>query len=295
MNSPPVSVGSLRGTPSRIRPEYARLNRVVRRSELAHAAAARRSLRDQIARLELELAATLARTYPRVTAAGRSPTAARACSASRARAHPRRARRARQRRRAGASSARAQAQARARLQAMRADPPRFKGAVDHQRRARPARLHDLRGPPSGRACSAPGGASRSPPAARDAGTTSSKRRRRPKTTAPQVPPRPPRARVAERPRSARRRPGTRSRWSSSAVLRRDRLHRRRPLRARRRHGRTLLALGFALGALGGLDTAVREHFAGYRSHTLVLAAFPAVAVAVLGALAGAPLFARRRR
>ena len=43
-------------------------------------------------------------------------------------------------------------------------------------------------------------------------------------------------------------------------------------------GRTLLALGFALGALGGLDTAVREHFAGFRSHTLVLAAFPAVVV-----------------
>ena len=45
-------------------------------------------------------------------------------------------------------------------------------------------------------------------------------------------------------------------------------------------GRTLLALGFALGALGGLDTSVREHFAGYRSHTLVLAAFPAVVAAV---------------
>ena len=34
--------------------------------------------------------------------------------------------------------------------------------------------------------------------------------------------------------------------------------------------------GSRLGALGGLDTSVREHFAGYRSHTLVLAAFPAV-------------------
>jgi hypothetical protein len=45
-----------------------------------------------------------------------------------------------------------------------------------------------------------------------------------------------------------------------------------------------------LGALGGLDTAAREHFSGFRSHTLVLAGFPAVAVAVLSALAGVPNF-----
>ena len=56
------------------------------------------------------------------------------------------------------------------------------------------------------------------------------------------------------------------------------------------YGRTLIALGLALGALGGLDTTVREHFAGFRSHTLVLAAFPAVAAAVVIAIAGAPLF-----
>jgi hypothetical protein len=53
-------------------------------------------------------------------------------------------------------------------------------------------------------------------------------------------------------------------------------------------GRTILALGFALGALGGLDTSVREHWAGYRSHTLVLAAFPAVATAIVTAVAGVP-------
>ena len=53
-------------------------------------------------------------------------------------------------------------------------------------------------------------------------------------------------------------------------------------------GRTVLALGFVLGALGGLDTAAREHFSGFRSHTLVLAGFPAVAAAVLSALAGVP-------
>jgi hypothetical protein len=52
----------------------------------------------------------------------------------------------------------------------------------------------------------------------------------------------------------------------------------------------LIALGLALGALGGLDTSVREHFAGYRSHTLVLAAFPAVAVTVVLVVAGAPPF-----
>jgi hypothetical protein len=55
-------------------------------------------------------------------------------------------------------------------------------------------------------------------------------------------------------------------------------------------GRTLLALGLALGALGGLDTSVREHFAGYRSHTIVLAAFPAVALAVILAVAGLPAY-----
>lgn len=55
-------------------------------------------------------------------------------------------------------------------------------------------------------------------------------------------------------------------------------------------GRVLLALGVALGALGGLDTSLREHFAGYRSHTLVLAAFPAVATAAVVALAKVPLY-----
>jgi hypothetical protein len=53
-------------------------------------------------------------------------------------------------------------------------------------------------------------------------------------------------------------------------------------------GQLLLALGFTLGALGGLDTAVREHFAGYRSHTLVLALFPAVVLAVVALIARLP-------
>jgi hypothetical protein len=44
-----------------------------------------------------------------------------------------------------------------------------------------------------------------------------------------------------------------------------------------------LVLGLALGALGGLEVSVREHFAGYRSHTTLLAgvAFVLVAGALL--------------
>src|SRR3954449_8407369 len=81
MNSPPVSVGSLRGTPPRIRRGGCTRNRLdasagcvtleitvlvapVRAADPA--AAARRSLRAQIARLEGELAAVLASTYPRI-------------------------------------------------------------------------------------------------------------------------------------------------------------------------------------------------------------------------------------
>ena len=45
-----------------------------------------------------------------------------------------------------------------------------------------------------------------------------------------------------------------------------------------------------LGALGGLDTSAREHFAGFRSHTLVLAGVPAVLIAALTAFAKAPLY-----
>jgi hypothetical protein len=113
-----------------------------------------------------------------------------------------------------------------------------------------------------------------------------KRRRRPKSTSPQVPPRPPRGvdRIDERPKAP---------WHPFPLIELCVLigivciavgffSRDSPT------GRLVLGLGFALGALGGLDTSLREHWAGYRSHTLVLAAFPAVVAAVLSALAGAP-------
>jgi hypothetical protein len=47
-------------------------------------------------------------------------------------------------------------------------------------------------------------------------------------------------------------------------------------------GVTLIAAGIALGSLAGLELAVREHFAGYRSHTTVLAGGAAVLVLGLG-------------
>jgi hypothetical protein len=51
-------------------------------------------------------------------------------------------------------------------------------------------------------------------------------------------------------------------------------------------GRVLVICGMALGSLGGLETALREHFTGTRSHAAVLAGVPAVAAA------GALFFAR---
>jgi hypothetical protein len=56
-------------------------------------------------------------------------------------------------------------------------------------------------------------------------------------------------------------------------------------------GRLLLVFGLAMGSLGGLDTAAREHFAGWASHTTVLAGVPAVAGAGVLYLLGAPWIA----
>ena len=48
-------------------------------------------------------------------------------------------------------------------------------------------------------------------------------------------------------------------------------------------GAVMIGVGLVLGALAGVELSIREHFAGYRSHTLVLSG--ALGVAVLGALA----------
>ncbi len=60
-------------------------------------------------------------------------------------------------------------------------------------------------------------------------------------------------------------------------------------------GPILIAAGLALGSIGGLELSIREHFAGYKSHTAILAGVPALIV--LGLLfytgpAGLPQFAR---
>jgi hypothetical protein len=56
-------------------------------------------------------------------------------------------------------------------------------------------------------------------------------------------------------------------------------------------GRILLVFGLALASLGGLDTALREHFSGFRSHSRLIAGVPAVLVAGVLFFAGAPQIA----
>src|SRR4051795_5953091 len=56
-------------------------------------------------------------------------------------------------------------------------------------------------------------------------------------------------------------------------------------------GKILLICGMALGSLGGLETALREHLSGFRSHTTILAAMPAVLTAGVLFLARAPWIA----
>ena len=51
-------------------------------------------------------------------------------------------------------------------------------------------------------------------------------------------------------------------------------------------GRIAMVFGLALASVAGLDTAVREHFTGFRSHSTLLAAFPAVVSAAALGLAG---------
>lgn len=53
-------------------------------------------------------------------------------------------------------------------------------------------------------------------------------------------------------------------------------------------GGILLATAAALGSLAGLELSIREHLAGYRSHTLVLASTVAVVVVAVMFFAQAP-------
>ena len=46
-------------------------------------------------------------------------------------------------------------------------------------------------------------------------------------------------------------------------------------------GLALIGVGTVLGALGGLELAIREHFAGYRSHNVLLALACAVLAAAI--------------
>jgi hypothetical protein len=56
-------------------------------------------------------------------------------------------------------------------------------------------------------------------------------------------------------------------------------------------GQLALVCGVLLASLGGLDTAVREHFNGYKSHSSVLAGLPGVVAAAVLFFARAPWIA----
>ena len=56
------------------------------------------------------------------------------------------------------------------------------------------------------------------------------------------------------------------------------------------NGRLSVLFGLLLASLAGLDTAVRDHFAGFRSHSTLLAGFPAALGAAGLAYTGLPLF-----
>ena len=51
-------------------------------------------------------------------------------------------------------------------------------------------------------------------------------------------------------------------------------------------GRLAILLGVSLASLAGLDTAVREHYGGFRSHSSLLAAMPTVFTAILMGVIG---------
>src|SRR3954470_15981586 len=60
-------------------------------------------------------------------------------------------------------------------------------------------------------------------------------------------------------------------------------------------GKVMVAAAMCLGSLRGLEVSIREHFAGYRSHTSLLAASAAVAsmilISVVAGAAGAAILA----
>jgi len=60
------------------------------------------------------------------------------------------------------------------------------------------------------------------------------------------------------------------------------------IRSADRDGRIMLVFGLVLASLAGLDTAVREHYAGFRSHSTLLAGVPAVLAAGVLFFARAP-------
>ena len=55
-----------------------------------------------------------------------------------------------------------------------------------------------------------------------------------------------------------------------------------------RHGGPALIIGVAMCVFGVLEFTAREHFSGYRSHTIMLAAIPAVVVEFVIALTVGP-------
>ena len=52
-------------------------------------------------------------------------------------------------------------------------------------------------------------------------------------------------------------------------------------------GKVMVTAAMALGSLGGLEVSIREHFAGFKSHTSLLAASAAVAAMILIGVVGA--------
>jgi hypothetical protein len=114
------------------------------------------------------------------------------------------------------------------------------------------------------------------------------KKRRRKTTAPQVPPRPPKRSLAQRIDDRPKAPWDPFPLVEIVIFAGIVCLAVGFFATDGSLSRGLVALGIIFAGLGGLETTVREHFAGYRSHTLVLAAVPAVGAGVVAALLSAP-------